>query len=143
NTDVQGLKGKDADPVEGKNTHALGDNLRVRTRDGYSSYVFIYRAKRGPRRGKKITLTFGPTTLDIKDARQWARDQQTLLANGKDPYQEQIAGREANHLAALRSKTLGKIAQEYCDKRSSPEDKRPWGRHTRKGMGYVLKQLQG
>jgi integrase len=142
NTDVQAFKGKNTDPVEGKNTHALGDNLRVRVRGGYSSYVFIYRPKIGPRRGKKTTLTFGPTTLDIKDARQWARELNTLLANDKDPYQEQIAKREANHLAALRSKTLGKIAQEYYDKRSNPEDKRPWGRWTTRGMGYVLKKLQ-
>ena len=45
NTDVKGLKGK--------NTHALGDKLYVRERDGHKTFVLIYRPKFGPRRGKK------------------------------------------------------------------------------------------
>jgi integrase len=143
NTDVKAFKGKDTDPGEGKNTHALGNNLRVRMRGDKGFYVFIYRAKTGPRRGKKTTLSLGLTDkIDIEAARQWARDLNSLIAQGKDPYREQIAKREADHLAALRSKTLGKIAQEYYDKRSSPKDKRPWSRSLIRNMGYVLKALQ-
>jgi integrase len=143
NTDVKRLTSKNTDPNEGKNTYALGDNLRLRTRrDGTSRYVYIYRAKIGPRRGKKTTLTFGSTKLDIEDARQWARDQNTLIAHGKDPYQEQKAQRQARHLAAIRSKTFGQLAQEYYDKRSSPEDKKPWSAGYARNMGYVLKKLQ-
>jgi integrase len=142
NTDVKRLKSKNTDPNEGKNTHALGDNLRVRTRpDGTSRYVFIYRAKIGPRRGKKTMLTFGSTELGIEAAKQWARDQKTLIAHDRDPYQVQKAQREANHLAALRSKTFGQLAQEYYDKRSDPKSKEPWSRSYARNLGYVLKML--
>jgi hypothetical protein len=142
NTDVKGFKSKNTDPDKGKHTHALGERLRVRVRGGHKTYVFIYRPKIGPRRGKKTALTFGSTELGIEAARQWARELNTLLAHKKDPYQELIAKREANHLAALRTKTLGQITQEYCDERSDPNSKRPWGRHTIIGMGYALKKLQ-
>jgi integrase len=142
NTDIKALKGKDTDPGQGKNTHALGGNLRTRVKDGRKTFVFIYRAKIGPRRGKKTMLTFGPIELGIEAAEQWAREQMSLIAHDKDPYEQRIAKRQANHLAALRSKTLGQLAQEYYDKRTNPEDKRPWGRHTAKGMSYVLKKLQ-
>jgi hypothetical protein len=142
NTDVKGLKGKNDG---GKNLHALGDLLYVRVReDGRKTYVFIYRPKLGPRRGKKIMLTLGPTDqLDIEAARQWAREQITLIAaHGKDPYQERQDTKQANHLKALRTKTLGQIAQEYVDQKSSPDDDKPWGRHYKKTMGGVLKRLQ-
>jgi hypothetical protein len=142
NTDIRRYKGKATDPVEGKNTHALGDNLRVRTQSGrHDTYVFIYRAKIGDRRGKKITLTFGPTTLDIKDAQQWAREQMTLLANGKDPYQELQAKRKANDLAARRAKTLGQLAQEYYNMKTSPDEDDHWSDQSARNMRYVLKNL--
>jgi hypothetical protein len=143
NTDVKGFKGKEADPGEGKHTHALGDNLRVRVQGGHSTYVFIYRAKTGSRRGKKTVLTYTDTgKADIADARQWARDQNTLIAQGIDPYDHRRAKQKAADLAALRTKTLGQIAQEYYDKRSSPETKNAWCRNTTKHMGYRLKTLQ-
>jgi len=140
NNDVRAFKGKASG---GQNTYALGDGLRVRMRGDKGFYVWVYRPKFGPRRGKKTTLTLGPTDIDIKDARQWARELATMFAKGdEDPYEAQKAKRRANHLAALRSKTLGQIAQEYVDQRSSPGDPKPWGRHYRRDMGYVLKRLQ-
>ena len=139
NSDVRAFKGKASG---GQNWYALGDGLRVRMRGDTGFYVFIYRAKRGPRRGKKVVLTLGPVSaIDIRDAQQWARDQATILAKGDDPYNVKKAKKEANHLAALRSKTFGQAAQEYYDKRCDPNDKRPWGKDRRKGMRYVRDAL--
>jgi integrase len=139
NSDVRAFKGK---ANGGQNTYALGDGLRVRMRGDDGFYVFIYRPKFGPRRGKKVMLTLGPvSTIDIRDAQQWARDQATLLAKGDDPYEAKKARKQANDLATLRSKTFGQIVQEYYDKRTTPKAKDRWADNTKRHMSYVKNML--
>jgi integrase len=136
NSDVKELKGH--------TTYALGHNLRVRERrNGRKFYVFIYRARLGPRRGKKITLIYGPTDeIDIKDAYAWANEQNLLIHQEVDPRAAKIAKRQANQIAALKSKTLIEVVEEYVAERSDPDGRKPWGRWTIKNMGYALNILK-
>ena len=71
----------------------------------------------------------------------WARDQLTLLANGKDPWQERQASRKAEDLAARRAKTLGQVAEEYYAKRTSPDASDHWSASTARGR--VGSRLRG
>jgi integrase len=89
-------------------------------------------------------LTLGPTDeIDTKDAYAWANEQNLLIHRGEvDPRADKIAKRQANQIAALKSKTLSEVAEEYVAERSDPHSGKPWGGSTIKNMGYALNILK-
>jgi integrase len=111
--------------LHGRTLYALGGGLSVREKsDGRKYYVFIYRQRTD---GKKRELTFGPTAkLDIRDAYNWAREQLTLRANSIDPWMQKRAKEQKAKQDALKSRTFGEVAKDYCDDRSDPKDPRHW-----------------
>jgi integrase len=115
--------------LHGKFLYGLGDNLYVREKSGGRKYyVFIYRKRVGKDRGKKAEMTFGRTTkLDIKHAREWAQQQNTLIAKNDDPKMQQKVDRQTAEKVARTRITFAAAMKEYIASKTDPKDPERWG----------------
>jgi integrase len=115
--------------LHGKSLYSLGNNLYVREKSGGRKYyVFIYRQRTGKRRGKKEEMTYGRTTkLDIKDAQQWAQQQNTLIADGYDPKIQKKVDRQTAEKVARTHMTFAEAMKEYIASKTDPKDPERWG----------------
>jgi integrase len=122
--------------LSGKSLYSLGDNLCIREKSGGRKYyVFIYRQRTGKRRGKKEEMTYGRTTkLDIKDAQQWAQQQNTLIADGYDPKIQKKVDRQTEEKVARTRMTFAEAMREYIASKTDPKDPERWGEDGTKQM---------
>jgi integrase len=129
--------------LHGKSLYGLGNNLYVREKSGARKYfVFIYRQRIGNDRGKKVEMTFGPTAkLDIRDAEEWAQQQNALIAKGIDPRTHKIVEHQAAEKAARARKTFGQVAKEYIEGKTDPTDPKRWGDDCTKQMKQIRDRI--
>jgi integrase len=129
--------------LKGKTLYGLGNNLYVReTPDGRKYYVFRYRQRIGATPGKPDQMTFGRTTkYDIQAAYDWARELNTLMANGKDPKTHKMEERQAAQKAALTRKIFREVAQQYVAERTDPKDPERWVPRTAQQMRHIMDRI--
>src|SRR6516162_6601198 len=88
--------------------------------DGHGLYLVIHNANnksfafRWERDGHERWMGLGPThTVDLKLARQKAREARLLLLEGVDPLERRKAAKAAHALAVAKTKTFKECAQDY------------------------------
>ena len=88
--------------------------------DGHGLYLIVHNANnksfayRWERDGRERWMGLGPThTVDLKLARQKAREARLLRLEGVDPLEQRKAAKAAHALAVAKTKTFKECAQDY------------------------------
>jgi integrase len=94
--------------------------------DGHGLYLVVHNANnksfafRYEREGRERWMGLGPIhTIDLKQARQKARDARLLLLEGVDPLDHRKAQRVALKAAKAKQVTFAEAAQKYFDQHES------------------------